>query len=228
MQRSARIVHRDLGQGLYSLANVASIAPFIGILGTLIGIVNSFKGIAGEKSAILAARASDLSDACVPTALGLLVAIPAHWCYKYLSARLECFDREMENAALQLANLLVAFPVRSMPADPAVLVFRDDTGHELQESQGHWYWPRLAVIGLLLAAWIVHVARYFDQEALTLVPAMRWAAWYLLFSLAVSWFVAYPIWVKVFRRALGALAALASLICLAWSVAELVLGSHLW
>ena len=139
MRRSAAIVHRQMGQGLSSLATVASIAPMVGILGTLVGIVNSFRGITGSRISHMAMVSSLLSDACVPTALGLLIAVPSLWFYKYLAARLECFDREMENASLELVNLPIVCPVVLAPTPTLKFVtespiFRERLETSLQKS----------------------------------------------------------------------------------------------
>jgi len=68
--------------------------------------VNSYKGLGTSKWAALAALTESLSESLVPTAMGLIVALVALWCYKYLLAEVEAIDSEMENAALQLFNHL--------------------------------------------------------------------------------------------------------------------------
>lgn len=89
-----------------SLATIASIAPLVGVAGTILGILNNFPGFDGEKSAILAMTEGLLSDSLVPTAFGLAVALFAYCGYKYWLNRLEALDVEMEAASLQLANEL--------------------------------------------------------------------------------------------------------------------------
>ena len=232
MKRSAAVVHRQMSQGLNSLATVASIAPLVGIFGSLIGIVNSFPGFAGEKHAILWMIFARLSEACVPTALGLLIAVPAVCCYKYLTGRLECIDREMESASIELVNLLTVLPVRLASAVGVSFVTdtpvsRDDFGDELREDRRPWYRSSVVVVGTLIISWCVQIARYFD-DGLPLESATRRACVYVVFTFAASWFAAYPVLVKFLHRRSGALAASASLICLGWSVVELFLGEHLW
>jgi biopolymer transport protein ExbB/TolQ len=107
-ERSAAIAHGEMKRGLNSLASIAAIAPFVGIFGTVLGIVNSFQGVDGEKSAILAALEGRLSDSLVPTELGLLVAMLAFCSYKYFLSRLEDCDVEIQNASLQLLNDLAS------------------------------------------------------------------------------------------------------------------------
>jgi biopolymer transport protein TolQ len=105
--RVAALVHQEIKRGLNSLATIASIAPLVGLFGTVREMVNSFKGCGGERSACMAAVADGLSTSFVPAALGLLVAIPAVWCYNYLTSEMEALDMEMQNASVELVNSLV-------------------------------------------------------------------------------------------------------------------------
>lgn len=93
-------------RGLNSLAPIASIAGWAGLFGTVLGIVNSFPGCGGERSACMAAADERLSDSFVPTGLGLLVALPALWGYRFLCREMDALDMEMENASLELVNYL--------------------------------------------------------------------------------------------------------------------------
>jgi biopolymer transport protein ExbB/TolQ len=93
-------------RGLVSLATIASTAPWFGLLGTVLVIHNSFGSVDGSKESIMAGIAERLSQALVPTALGLIVALGAMWCYKYLLTEAEVFDSDMEIASLQLINQL--------------------------------------------------------------------------------------------------------------------------
>jgi biopolymer transport protein ExbB/TolQ len=102
-------------RGLNSLATIASIAPFLGLFGTVLGIVNSFGGCGCSKETYRAAIFEGLSQSFVPTALGLLVAVPALWCYKYLSSDAEAFDSEMENKALELLNFVATRHTNPQP-----------------------------------------------------------------------------------------------------------------
>jgi biopolymer transport protein ExbB/biopolymer transport protein TolQ len=107
--RSATVVHREMKRGLNSLATIASIAPWMGLLGTVLGLMNSFSGVHGSKETIMAVFFSNASQAFVPTALGLIVALPALCSYKHLSAELESFTVEMEGASHQLRNGLAIY-----------------------------------------------------------------------------------------------------------------------
>jgi biopolymer transport protein TolQ len=106
--RSAVAVHSEMKRGLNSLATIAATAPFVGIFGTLFGIVDSFPGMDGEQSTLLAMVEESLSESLIPTELGLLVAMLAFCSYKYFLAKLEDCDVEMESASLQLVNDLAS------------------------------------------------------------------------------------------------------------------------
>lgn len=93
-------------RGVSGLATIASTAPFFGLFGSVLGIVNSFVGCGGEKSACMAALTERLSQAVIPTALGLLVAIPALWSYRHLCAQIEAFDVEMDAISVEILNRL--------------------------------------------------------------------------------------------------------------------------
>jgi biopolymer transport protein TolQ len=105
-ERVAAILHRKMGRGRASLAMIASSAAFLGLLGTVFGIINSFVGCGGEKSICMAAVTMNLSEAIIPTAVGMSIALWATWCHKYVCSELEIFDTEMRAATLELANSL--------------------------------------------------------------------------------------------------------------------------
>src|SRR3954453_5910890 len=104
LDRSEAIVHAELKRGVSSLATIGSTAPFVGLFGTVIGIINAFRGIASEKSAGLGAVSAGISEALVTTAVGLFVAIPAVWMYNFFTGKLEAFDVEMGNSSSELID----------------------------------------------------------------------------------------------------------------------------
>src|SRR3954451_19025863 len=104
LDRSEAIVHAELKRGISSLATIGSTAPFVGLFGTVVGIINAFKGIAAEKSAGLGAVSAGISEALVTTAVGLFVAIPAVWMYNFFTGKLEAFDVEMGNSSSDLID----------------------------------------------------------------------------------------------------------------------------
>lgn len=107
LERAEAIVHAELKRGISTLATIASSAPFVGLLGTVVGIINAFQGIAAEKSTGLGAVAGGISEALVATAIGLLVAIPAVWMFNYFSNRVEAFDVEMGNSSSELIDYFI-------------------------------------------------------------------------------------------------------------------------
>jgi biopolymer transport protein ExbB/TolQ len=107
-ERAAAGVHHDMSRGMNGLATIASVAPWLGLLITVMGIVGSFSGCNGPSPFCLAAVADGLADALARAALGLLVGILSLCCYRYLSFQLEDLDIEIRNMALELANVLSA------------------------------------------------------------------------------------------------------------------------
>lgn len=113
LERAEAIVHAELKRGVSTLATIASSAPFVGLLGTVVGIINAFQGISTEKSTGLGAVAGGISEALVATAVGLLVAIPAVWMYNYFSNRVEAFDVEMGNSSSELIDYFLKRSARA-------------------------------------------------------------------------------------------------------------------
>ena len=104
LERAEAIVHAELKRGLSGLATIGSTAPFVGLFGTVVGILNAFKGISSAKATGLAAVAGGISEALVTTAIGLFVAIPAVWVFNYFTGRVEAFDVEMYNSSSELID----------------------------------------------------------------------------------------------------------------------------
>jgi biopolymer transport protein ExbB/TolQ len=107
LERSVAIVHAEMKRGLSALATIGSTAPFVGLFGTVMGILNAFKGIEAQKISGLSAVAGGIAEALVTTALGLLVAVPAVWAYNYFTNRVEAFDVEMDNSSMELINYFI-------------------------------------------------------------------------------------------------------------------------
>lgn len=107
LERSEAIVHAKLKRGLGSLATIGSTAPFIGLFGTVIGILHAFQTIATQKSTGIGAVAGGISEALVTTAFGLLVAIPAVMCFNYFTNKVEAFDVEMDNSSSELVDYFI-------------------------------------------------------------------------------------------------------------------------
>jgi biopolymer transport protein ExbB len=104
LERAEAIVHAELKRGLGGLATIGSTAPFVGLLGTVIGILNAFRKMSESKATGLAAVSGGISEALVTTALGLFVAIPAVMMFNYFTGKVEAFDVEMDNSSSELVD----------------------------------------------------------------------------------------------------------------------------
>jgi biopolymer transport protein ExbB/TolQ len=107
IQRASALTASDLKKGVAALATIGSTAPFVGLLGTVVGVITAFQGIGASGSAGLGAVSKGISEALVETALGLVVAIPAVWIYNYLTARIEYFNVEMDNSSSELVDYFI-------------------------------------------------------------------------------------------------------------------------
>ena len=107
IQRASALTANDLKKGVSSLATIGATAPFVGLLGTVVGIITAFQGIAATGSGGLGAVSAGISEALVETALGLVVAIPAVWFYNYLTGRIEYFNVEMDNSSSELVDYFI-------------------------------------------------------------------------------------------------------------------------
>ena len=107
IQRASALTSSDLKKGIPSLATIGSTAPFVGLLGTVVGVISAFNGIASTGSSGLGAVSAGISEALVETALGLVVAIPAVWMYNYFTGRLEYFTVEMDNSSSELVDYFI-------------------------------------------------------------------------------------------------------------------------
>jgi biopolymer transport protein ExbB/biopolymer transport protein TolQ len=107
IQRATALTANDLKKGVSSLATIGSTAPFVGLLGTVVGVITAFQGIAATGSGGIGAVSAGIAEALVETALGLLVAIPAVWFYNYLTGRIEYFNVEMDNSSSELVDYFI-------------------------------------------------------------------------------------------------------------------------
>ena len=107
IQRASALTANDLKKGVSALATIGSTAPFVGLLGTVVGVINAFQGIGASGSAGIGAVSVGISEALVETALGLVVAIPAVWFYNYLTGRLDYFNVEMDNSSSELVDYFI-------------------------------------------------------------------------------------------------------------------------
>jgi biopolymer transport protein ExbB len=104
LERATAITNAELKRGISGLATIGSTAPFVGLFGTVVGIINAFQGMSSEKSTGLSAVAGGISEALITTAFGLFVAVPAVWMYNYFNNKIESFGVEMNNSSSELID----------------------------------------------------------------------------------------------------------------------------
>ncbi len=102
------------------LATIGSTSPFIGLFGTVMGVVDAFHGLGTSGAATLRAVAPGISEALITTAAGLFVAVPAVVAYNQFTARIRVFAAAIDDFCRELLNSLEEIPVRT-PAQPRVL-----------------------------------------------------------------------------------------------------------
>ena len=107
VERNMMIILAELKRGLGILATVGATAPFVGLLGTTMGIVNSFQRMATARTAALGAISAGIAEALITTALGLLVAIPAVWAYNYFTTKIENLTVEMTYTSKEMIDYLI-------------------------------------------------------------------------------------------------------------------------
>lgn len=95
-----------LEQNLEFLANVGSISPYVGLLGTVAGIMVAFVGLANVKEATIAMVAPGISEALIATAMGLIAAIPASWAYNRYSNKVERIVTRYETFVEEFSSIL--------------------------------------------------------------------------------------------------------------------------
>jgi len=105
----------QLRWGLGFLATIGSTAPFIGLFGTVIGIINAFRSIAATGSGGMSVVSGGIAEALVSTALGIFVAIPAVVAFNHFTGKVENLHVEMNRASSQLVNRLFKVPELRVP-----------------------------------------------------------------------------------------------------------------
>lgn len=107
MDRASTIFTQELKRGLSILATIATSSPFIGLFGTIAGIINAFRGMALTGSGGIGAVAGGIAEALVTTAFGIGVAIIALWCFNVLNTRVEVYGAEMSNTSSEIVDFFV-------------------------------------------------------------------------------------------------------------------------
>ena len=107
VEREGITVVQELKRGLSGLASIGATAPFVGLLGTVIGIMNAFFAMATAGQGGIGTVAGGIAEALVNTAVGLFVALPAVWGFNYFLNRIERFNVEMTTTGSELVDYFV-------------------------------------------------------------------------------------------------------------------------
>ena len=122
LERSAQTAASEavtkLEQRLTWLATIAAVSPFVGLFGTVMGVVNAFHGLGTEGTATLRAVAPGVAEALITTAAGLFVAVPALVAYNQFAARLRVFAATIDDFSRELLNSMEEIPVRAAAPGP--------------------------------------------------------------------------------------------------------------
>jgi biopolymer transport protein TolQ len=105
LQRASVVEMGRMEKGLGILATIAAVSPFVGLFGTVWGIIDAFRGIGNTGNASLATVAIPISEALVATAIGLVAAIPALMAYNYFQGQLKQWQTELDDYALEFISL---------------------------------------------------------------------------------------------------------------------------
>jgi biopolymer transport protein ExbB len=105
-ERQKETVGEELRRGMNVLASIGSVAPFVGLLGTVVGIITAFQGIAATGSGGLGAVSAGIAEALVETALGLMVAIPAVLFFNQLNTKINAVETELARRTGELLDEL--------------------------------------------------------------------------------------------------------------------------
>jgi biopolymer transport protein ExbB/TolQ len=106
LARKLELYSAEGRRGMGMLASIGSTAPFIGLFGTVIGIIVAFQGIASAGGGGIAAVSAGIAEALIVTAVGLVVAITSVLFFNYLSGRFDRLDMQMQHAAGELIDYL--------------------------------------------------------------------------------------------------------------------------
>lgn len=113
IERETLMTTAEMKKGLGNLATISTTAPFVGLFGTVVGIINAFRGMAISGSGGLGAVSAGIAEALATTAFGLFVAVPAVWMYNFFLNKVERFNVEMSNASSQLIDYFIKNEARA-------------------------------------------------------------------------------------------------------------------
>ena len=107
VERAAALTTAEMKRGIGGLATIGATAPFVGLFGTVIGIINAFTGMAASGSGGIGSVSAGIAEALITTAVGLGVAIPAVWMFNYFQGQVEFFGIEMANSSSELIDFFL-------------------------------------------------------------------------------------------------------------------------
>ena len=108
MEETGQVEVASLNSGVGVLSTVAAIAPLMGLLGTVTGMIQVFRDVAGTTNPDIAILADGIWQALITTGAGLTVAIPFYVAYRYIENRIDRYGRELEEASLELLTRMDA------------------------------------------------------------------------------------------------------------------------
>jgi biopolymer transport protein ExbD len=150
-QRRSKLLAAHLKCGLNTFVTIAASAPFIGFLGTIDGILGCFVGGSGNNSTGLAWVASQIAEALLPGAMGMVVSILAVWCFYYVRRRFNMLETEMANAELEAVTCLKAHPQWPEQFEHSATIRTCTSGDDFADRS--WEVPYDHQRPLLLAFW---------------------------------------------------------------------------
>jgi hypothetical protein len=232
MRLAAANAHEDLKRGLNTVGTITCVAPLAGFLGTIWALmVNTFLGIAGERSSIMGALAERISWAVVPTALGILVGLQAFWIHRYLGGRLEEYDGEIEAGAFGLLACLAPHVGRRSFSTPIVesgdsLTYLETYSRDSETQSGFRRFGTLITTILLLIEFAVRMAVQYMAVEFYGIALSRLIVTNLFSVMMMFGFVCLPVyavWVDfLHRKPGGVVGPIAAVLSLAWYVAGLI------
>ena len=107
VERAAALTTAEMKRGIGGLATIGSTAPFVGLFGTVFGIINAFQGMAAAGSGGIGAVSAGIAEALITTGVGIGVAIVGVWCFNYFQSQIEFFGIEMANSGSELIDFFL-------------------------------------------------------------------------------------------------------------------------
>jgi biopolymer transport protein ExbB len=107
VERAAALTTAEMKRGLSGLATIGSTAPFVGLFGTVFGIINAFQGMAAAGSGGIGAVSAGIAEALITTGVGIGVAIVGVWMFNYFTSQIEFFGIEMANSGSELIDFFL-------------------------------------------------------------------------------------------------------------------------